>query len=531
MMKRKFSFNLAPVKTTKDDTKPATEPAPSLSQTHSDSHSNSHRRLVSKDSISDYSPFISRRVLDPKTDHELRAACQLILQNFKPSDHGMENTDPKLDFGGLQRPREHRTKERNAHRSDTKARVPTGAPVDLKAALAARGLKQTGLTLALPADAPPVRANSSRKRADFAWLDERNDKRDEKLRKSSSMKRKTSTADNAAAAHAQATETTHQERDKPDSSHPQTCPSTGPRPLSRARSIRDNIREYVFPGTTSRTLSRAPSHGSLRTMNTTFSQDSSSADPPPSATGWRSWALPRRSSSRSSSRPGTSKEKPEEVEQPKKLNTVNLNRELPPLPSLDSWKDSVQEPEPKPISPISPSTSTHIANLMRPQEQSSAAKNKTHRRSGSDTLAMQYNASMATRSPTNNKHSQSGSRSKTLTPDSLAVTSSTLVGSASTSNLGHIRQGSGSSSTPKKSGEILNFSSNVSVDTPTRSTFSNEVKVSRKEEQKSRLKKVFSGWMTKKEKKDDWMHRIEKEGVKEGVMVQGGAADPPVVRY
>lgn len=268
-------------------------------------------------------------------------------------------------------------------------------------------------------------------------------------------------------------------------------------------------------------------------MNTNISQDSSTADPPPSATGWRSWALPRRSSSRSSSRPGTSKGKPEEAEQPKKLNTVNLNRELPPLPSLDSWKDSVQQPEPesKPISPISPSTNTHIANLMRPQEQSTTTKNKAHRRSGSDTLAMQYNASMATRSPTNNKHAQSGSRSKTLTPDSIAVTGSTLIGSASTSNLGHIRQGSGSTSTPKKSGENLNFSRKMSVDTPTRSTFSNEVKVSRKEEQKSRLKKVFSGWMTKKEKKDNWMHRIEKEGVKEGVMVQGGAADAPIVRY
>jgi hypothetical protein len=71
----------------------------------------------------------------------------------------------------------------------------------------------------------------------------------------------------------------------------------------------------------------------------------------------------------------------------------------------------------------------------------------------------------------------------------------------------------------------------MSVDTPTRSTFSNEVKVSRKEEQKSRLKKVFSGWMSKKEKKDDWMQQIEKRGVKEGVMVQDGAAGAPVVRY
>lgn len=84
---------------------------------------------------------------------------------------------------------------------------------------------------------------------------------------------------------------------------------------------------------------------------------------------------------------------------------------------------------------------------------------------------------------------------------------------------------------PKKSGEIMNFSRKMSVDTPSRSTFSKEVKVAHKEEQKSRLKKVFTGWMTKKDKKDDWMQRIEKEGIKEGVMLQDGAASAPIVRY
>jgi hypothetical protein len=143
---------------------------------------------------------------------------------------------------------------------------------------------------------------------------------------------------------------------------------------------------------------------------------------------------------------------------------------------------------------------------------------------------MQHHASQAARSPSHNKHpAQAGSRSKTLTPDSLAISGKTLIGSVSTSNLGHARQKSSDSvSTPKKSG---NFSRKMSVETPTHSTFSHEVKVSRKEEQKSRLKKVFTGWMTKKDKKEDWMHRIEKEGVKEGVMVQDEAASAPVVRY
>jgi hypothetical protein len=86
-------------------------------------------------------------------------------------------------------------------------------------------------------------------------------------------------------------------------------------------------------------------------------------------------------------------------------------------------------------------------------------------------------------------------------------------------------------STPKFSVEGINFSRKMSVDTPSRSTFSNEVRLSRKEEQKSTFMKIFSGWMTKKEKKDDWMHRLEKQGVKEGIIEQDGAATAPVVRY
>jgi hypothetical protein len=323
-----------------------------------------------------------------------------------------------------------------------------------------------------------------------------------------------------------------QEREKQGASQPPARPSTAVKPLTRSKSIRDNIREYVFPGTSSRTISRAPSHGSLRTTNTNISQDSSAVDPPNSA-GWRGWTLARKSLSRSNSRPGTSKGQSEEADQAKKSSGINLNRELPPLPSLDSWKDAV-EAAPQKEKVRSPTSAAHIATLMRPQDQVTperlSAQNKSHRRSGSDTLAMQFNASMAARSPSHPKHAAgSASRSKTLTPDSLAMTGQTLVGSVSTSQLGHMRQKSQDSiSTPKKS---LNFSRKMSVDTPTRSTFSNEVKVSRKEEQKSRLMKVFSGWMTKKEKKEDWMHRLEKEGVKEGVMVQDGAADAPIVRY
>lgn len=72
------------------------------------------------------------------------------------------------------------------------------------------------------------------------------------------------------------------------------------------------------------------------------------------------------------------------------------------------------------------------------------------------------------------------------------------------------------------------FSRKASVDTP--EPFPSAVKL-QKNQQQSRLKKVFSGWVLKKEKKEDWMHKIEKEGVKEGVLVQEGGTHGAVVRY
>lgn len=503
-------------------------------------------------------------MLDAQTDKELRAACYTILQNFKPSDHGMEDTDPKLDFGGLQRPRQHRVKERNDQRGEVRVRMPTGAPVDLKTALEARGLKQTELTLKTPAKDLPARANSSRRRADsggnkqqlnFAWLDDRDEKREQNLRKyvtsttimitiramcrtasliscrSSSTKR-SQKLDNPAAADAAATEWMAQHRDHHDASQPQARPPTARTP-SRSKSIKENIKGFA-----SRSISRAQSVESLRTTDTNVSQDTSQ-DPPHSgsAAGWRGWSLRRGGSSRSASRPGTSRGQPDESEQPKQVdkNVVNLNRELPPLPSLDSWKDA-QKPQVEVVkSPLSP---THIASVMRPHEQQqqerSSATRKTHRRSGSDTLALQYNAAYATRSPLHStRHIDAGSRSKTLTPDSLtALEGMTIHGSVSTSNLSHIHQKSqGSSTTPKRSCEVVNFSRKMSMDAPLRTTYSKEVNLSRKEEQKSRLKKVFTGWMSKKDKKEDWMHKLEKQGVKEGVLVQDSPAGAPVVRY
>ncbi|KAG9833710.1 hypothetical protein KCU78_g5690, partial [Aureobasidium melanogenum] len=150
-------------------------------------------------------------------------------------------------------------------------------------------------------------------------------------------------------------------------------------PLSRApsrsrsirsiRSLRDNIKEYIRPsssggpnGENSRAPSRSASRSSLRS-------DSRSQDPDIRG-GWRSWGRTLKKEhaqtdvSRSNSRRGRG-------ESPKlpnsKKSEINLNRELPPLPSLDQWKDEQLAPptRPAPQVPVPthrPSRSVHSKN-------------------------------------------------------------------------------------------------------------------------------------------------------------------------
>lgn len=619
------------------DKQQAPEPTPSHSQSSSQSHS--HKKSNSRDSICDSLPYINRRVLDAHTDRELRLACRHILQNFKPSDHGMENTDPKLDFGGLQGRRE--PKDQKTQTAEVKVRMPTGAPAELASSLVGR-TKSTKTRTRAKADNEirartqaelPVRANSSRKRADFGWLDDRDDKREQNLKKfgkassidlprpapvrtdadsgvstpvtvsstlayskststaptsasvtsgKSSNRRSRQLENPAAVADAQAAEWMRQEvekKRKEEPSHPPARPSTAVRPPSRAASIKNNIKGYVFSGSRSRALSRAQSQESLRTAETVGVPNSPhDLQRSGSTTGWRNWGL-HRSISRSNSRPGTSRGHPDESEHTKKseANVVNLNRELPPLPGLDTWKEPEQPQEEVAKSPKSPTSGTHIASLMRPQEHSPSAR-KQHRRSGSDTLAVQYATAFPVRqssranpealaltspppqptrtAPTSPVKADHGMTSLSSTappqPTRTAPTSPVKADHEMTSlssptnfntHLGagssiHSRKRSGTSVTSptspngKMSLEVpMNFSRKISMDEPSHSTFSHEVKLSRKADQKSRLKKIFTGWMSKKEKNDDWMHQLEREGVKEGVLVQDAQNAAPVVRY
>lgn len=562
-------------------------------------HKPSHVRQASKDSITSVNmAYISRQRIDPRTEQELRAACALILQNFKPSDHDIPDADPKLDFRGPHRRREHKT-------DDTQVRVhrPTGAPPEHTTPHNAR--KGSQRVPPAPKTYPdlPLRANTGKRRVEntentaseaearrplksptadaprhvLTRADTDTDdgmsvgtpltaSTDAHMCSGStaptsvavthvSSKRTSRQGDNPAAiADAQAAEWMRQELEKRRqqlAAQPQSRPQTSDKPPSRTNSIRSGIRDYMFPG--SRSLSRAQSHASLESQSSDQPKRSGSSQ------GWRSWGL-NRSSSRSSSRPGTSSGRKGVAEHDKK-SELNLNRELPPLPSLDTWK----EPQRSKEQAKAPAHGAHIATLMRTQDQQqqsyAVAARQHHRRSGSDTLAIRYanaagHVSPLVRSPIQQAFTQ---KSTVVVPEDRSMDFDLMMSAMSGSQSiddqlklrvhGHTLQHSGPG-IPRVSADgrlaAPNFSRKISTDglqsdrpfDANQFAYPNVVHisathVSKAPEQKSKLRKVFSAWTLRKEKKMDanWMQKIEKGGIKTGVMMQDEAALPPVVRY
>ena len=529
-------------------TQPATqspEPTPPLSASHSDK---SH---ASKTSVCDTSPFICRRLLDAQTDQELRLACRAILHNFKPSDQGMVDTDPKLDFGAMQR----RTGSK-PQSSQVKVRMPTGAPPDLHKATSLRRSKtrtRTKADLEIKARGQqgtdvPVRANSSRKRADFAWLDERDGKREEKLKMhgkaSMDMPRPAmpyndsneeitlpvtvtstlahsklpSTAPTSASLLSRGNSKggSHQGDTLDDASPSQTAAARPPR---RSASIKENLRGYVFTGTRSRALSRAQSKESLRSPEGDEDQELDRSS------SWRKWSFPRRSSSKG--RPGTANGSEKDPLHKAESGQVDLNRDLPPLPGLDQWKEPKQAEVKMPRSPIA---ATHIASMMRTPEQNpecTSPSSETNNRGNKLAILTTQNADVfPPRGSSRNAQAipLSPQRAPPPIPDIPTMSTSSS----------HTRHRSGDSmptTIGTASAEAAYFSRKMSVDSSL-GTMSKESKPTKKDEQKSRLKKVFSGWMMRKEKKQaDWTHSLEKETVKDGVLLQEGSAPNPMVRY
>lgn len=524
-----------------------------------------HKRHVSKDSLTSLNmAYISRQRIDPRTEQELRAACALILQNFKPSDHDIPDADPKLDFRGP-----HTRRKEREHRTDTlhvKVHRPTGAPQEFRAHYDSRHHHEPHRATSASKSYPdlPMRANTGKRRVESAEHAEPDTEPRRPIKSYTadaprhhfvrvdtgdtddvlsvgtpytaststhqysystaptsvaathrSSKRTSRQGDNPAAiADAQAAEwmrselekRRHQIASQPHSSRP----TTADRPPSRAASIRSGIKEYIFPG--SRNLSRTQSRSSLRSE---ASQAHSTA-----SQGWRSWGLNRKSSSRRSSRPGTSSGRKDTGDERK--SEINLNRELPPLPSLDTWKDP-QLREKKKKAP----TPAHIATMMRPVDHP-----HTHSTLSSP-LYPNFAPSPRILSPTH--------------PDPLSSLSPT---SPSRPN----------SIPPRLSSEARifapNFSRKISSDGgqpfDAEFGFPHVVHISAGEvapkKEESKLKRVLSVWGLKKGKdkdKDrekererergregeaDWMGRVEREGVRRGVLV-GGEAGAPVVRY
>ncbi|ORY15154.1 hypothetical protein BCR34DRAFT_662225 [Clohesyomyces aquaticus] len=583
-MKRKFSFNLAPVKVpSRPDTQSKSTPEPTPSH--------SHRKH--QDSVSSLnSPFINRRPLSPRTEHELRAACALILQDFKPSGHIFDDqAKPKLDFAGPNR-RKHdtsssqpmvyapaETRRERSHRAGASVKDHPDLPMQANTGRRRDCHEETGRRERTRTDtkSPSMdmqRSAATRHEVDsddgtsmrtpgtFSETHHNNGSTaptTAAFTSGRSSKRASRQFDSAAAlADAQAAEWMRQELEKRRKDRGQPEPLSPTRLPSRGRSIRSDIREYIFPN--SATLSRAQSHESMR------SQDSSQPKRSSSSHGWRSWGLQRKLS-RSSSRPGTSKGRIETQEQEKKRD-LDLNRELPPLPSLDSW-DQQQKQKRK-----SQVQGAHIATVMRSQDQQqqdyAAAVRRHHRKSGSDTLAMQYTHAYPSSNPAPRAQiARSASNAQKVEIKSprrsprveqkqeFSMNFDEMLSAMDSSSnfndqlqLGgnsHLHQHS-SSTGPRSPGldapRNVNFSRKISGDlgSPRRNydqdfAYPNIVQISgpstnvQKDEKGSKLRKVLSGWMLRKEKKENWMDQFEKNGIKGGVMIQDEAALPPVVRY
>ncbi|KAI5254518.1 hypothetical protein E4T42_02332 [Aureobasidium subglaciale] len=135
--------------------------------------------------------------------------------------------------------------------------------------------------------------------------------------------------------------------------------SRAPSRTRSIRSLRDNIKEYIRPssaGGQSRDNSRPPSRSASRSS---LRSDSQSQDPDIRG-GWRSWGrtLKKENAQTDVSRSNSTRGKSEGLDcSSSKKSEINLNRELPPLPSLDQWKED--EPAPPARRAPQPPSSIH----------------------------------------------------------------------------------------------------------------------------------------------------------------------------
>jgi hypothetical protein len=360
------------------------------------------------------------------------------------------------------------------------------------------------------------------------------------------------------------------------------------RSIRSIRSLRDNIKEYIRPSSAggSRPPSRSTSRSSLRS-------DSKSQDPEIRG-GWRSWGktLKKEHAQTDVTRSDSIRGRGESPKLPhSKKSEINLNRELPPLPGLDQWKDLDQWKSldhPKEVQPAPPARSApapplthhpvHPEHKRKPKSVDSVMNEKDEiiaarlgsplkdkpdvyvpSRSPRVTAAPKMpNLASAYTSDSLLPRSKSAARARTpdLTSSSIRTVSSHQGGDSTSSRVR-------SPSNPAFSSPSAGFSQHrnydsTSIPTPLGSISSTSVNkkpserpgTSNKNDHKSRQiivrsppavppkaagdKKAWWNIKGKTKKPATWMDQLEKMGgVKDGILIpdDGDACNAPHIRY
>ncbi|THW93729.1 hypothetical protein D6D17_08287 [Aureobasidium pullulans] len=360
------------------------------------------------------------------------------------------------------------------------------------------------------------------------------------------------------------------------------------RPPSRARSIRslrDNIKEYIRPssaGGPSRDPSRPPSRSQSRAS---LRSDSKSRDPDARG-GWRSWGrtLKKENAQTDVSRSNSARGRSDGLKRSgSKKSQIDLNRELPPLPSLDQWKEAEiaipTRPAPQaPVQSYRPAKSDHIRGQKSVDSAMSEKDEIIAARLGSP-VREKPELYMPTRSPrfaaatkmpnlgaayTNDHVVSSGLRSKSAGPahirdpiSTVPTISSHHAGDSTSTSHSRLR----SPSNPAFSNTIPGFSQHRNYDssnipTPLGSISSNSTgnktdKATSKDKHDRKYRHVMktrspppvppkeagdkkAWWNLKAKSKKQppgWMEQLEKMGVKDGVLVPDEACGSPHIRY
>lgn len=609
--------------------------------------------LATRDISSPTSPYVNRRILSPRIESELRAACEAILNedgNSYGTAAALQAQESKMDFQVLQRQMKamEQAQQQTSHRR-TGSHPPANPlprrdrpPVEHTARLPANAFAykpDAALQDLFPEPGQyPVQANMSRRREGYGTAyDSKPASRNVSGRPREQQQDHTSTRyaaydrpstapiargvdspdtnystpmsastmenqrnyastgmtsaepsrqskrnshhifnDEDAASRADAAASSwmkHEyERCKEGGAEREPSSRTG-RAASVTKSIKSEIKEYFRPGSSG--LSRATSRESLGSRGS----DATAAQAPASH-GWRSWSLQRKPSNTSLSSRSSSVRGRSDVRSKESKKELNLNRELPPLPSLDQWKDPEEDRPAHSVPVQKPTSPTHIANLM--QTNPKVRTRKDHIAHQQSIERKQRQPDDVSRKSSEQRPSRPGMRAVGSDPgipikfeprseESIArdlaqshelmsmshgrSTEAINRSSPSLVDSGHSGLSPDESSPFHKPsmkisidhfhGEPPNFSKKISAEKQMAGR-SQERRYKHKAEIKANntlapgsqsnvkgLKKMLShlGLGGKRERKETWMDKFEKNGVKGGILIHDEAAGAPVVRY